>query len=279
MSSTIVSVDDVKAHLADPSWVLVDCRHLLADFSAGRKLYESGHIAGAFFAYVEDHLAGERTGKNGRHPLPDWREFGDFMRALGVNDGTQVVAYDAGADMFAARLWYLLRLTGHDKVAVLDGGFTAWVAAGGAVETAEPPKPGGGTMSVRVRPELMVDASDVLRALDSLEFTLLDARGADRFAGQNEVIDPVAGHIPGAINRPFKSNFNEQGRFKTPAELRAEFEALPVPAHTVVHQCGSGVSAAVNMLAMEHAGLPLTPLYPGSWSEWCSDPSRPMTTF
>ncbi|MFN2448338.1 MAG: sulfurtransferase [Candidatus Baltobacteraceae bacterium] len=279
MPSTLVSAEELAAHLSDPSWAVVDCRHVLADHSAGRKQYGSGHIPGAFFADVENDLAGERTGRNGRHPLPDWETFGGYLRAIGVNDDTQIVAYDAGGDMFAARLWYLLRLAGHDRSAVLDGGIAAWTAAGHALETQDPQKRGDGTIGVRVRTELAVEADAVLRSLQTNEFTLLDARGADRFAGQNETIDPVAGHIPGAINRPFRSNFDETGHFKTPSRLREEFAALPIPAGQIVHQCGSGVSAAVNMLAMAVAGLPLRPLYPGSWSEWIADGTRPMVTF
>jgi thiosulfate/3-mercaptopyruvate sulfurtransferase len=275
--NTIVSAAELRAHLDDPSWIVIDCRHMLADHSAGRKLYEAGHIPGAFFADVEHDLAGERTGRNGRHPLPETGDFVALLRGFGVNGDTQIVAYDAGGDMFAARLWYMLRLIGHDASAVLDGGYAAWTASGFPVETAIPPAPKNGTMRANVREQLKVDTSDVLRALESHEFTLLDARGADRFAGQNETMDPVAGHIPGAVNRPFRSNFDEHGRFKDAPSLRREFDELGIEAQRIVHQCGSGVSAAVNMLAMEIAGKHGTRLYPGSWSEWCSDESRPMT--
>ena len=279
MHTTIVSAQEVHAHIDDPLWVVVDCRHALLDFSAGRKQYETSHIPGAFFADVERDLAGAHTGKNGRHPLPEWSIFEKWLRSLGIDDDTQVVAYDAGADMFAARLWYMLRLTGHDAVAVLDGGFAAWTQAGYPVDSAVPKKPDDGTITLQPRSDMMLDANGVLRALEARTITLLDARGADRFQGENETIDPVAGHIPGAVNRPFRSNFNEQGRFKRPDELRKEFEAMELNTGEIVHQCGSGVSAAVNMLAMEIAGLPKTKLYPGSWSEWCSDSSRPMVTY
>jgi thiosulfate/3-mercaptopyruvate sulfurtransferase len=279
MFTTIVSVDELFAHRSDPSWVVVDCRHLLQDFSAGRRLYDAAHIPGAFFASVEDDLTGLKTGKNGRHPLPDPQTFASFLRELGVNDDTQLVAYDAGADMFAARFWFLSRYIGHDAVAVLDGGFAAWTGMGKPVSAQEPQRPHNGTITARVRHEATVHLNDVLQSLDTKAFTLLDARGADRFAGQNETIDPVGGHIPGAVNRPFRSNFTGPlGQFKAAEQLRSEFDALGVPARKVVHQCGSGVSAAVNMLAMEHAGLGGARLYPGSWSEWCSDPSRPMIT-
>lgn len=279
MYTTIVSVEELFAHRSDPKWVIVDTRHLLQDFGAGRRLYDAVHIPGAFFADVENDLAGPKTGKNGRHPMPDPEKFTAFLRELGVNDDTQLVAYDGGADMYAARFWFLSRYIGHDAVAVLDGGFAAWAGTGKPVTTQEPSRPRNGTITARVRRELAVHADDVLQSLDSRAFSILDARGPDRFAGQNETIDPVAGHIPGAINRPFRANFTGPlGQLKPPAQLRGEFEALGVPPEQIVHQCGSGVSAAVNLLAMEHAGLPGARLYPGSWSEWVADPSRPVVT-
>ncbi len=279
MFKTIVSVDELFAHLNDPAWVIVDTRHLLQDFGAGRRIYDAAHIPGAFFATAEEDMAGAKTGTNGRHPLPEPERFAAFLRDLGVHDQTQLVAYDAGSDMFAARFWFLVRYIGHDAVAVLDGGFAAWAGTGKPVSTIEPARPRNGSIGLRVRRETAVDAREVLQSLDTDEFKLLDARGPDRFAGQNETIDPIAGHIPGAINRPFRSNFTGPlGVFKAPDQLRSEFEAIGVSPERLVHQCGSGVSAAVNMLAMEHAGLAGTRLYPGSWSEWCSDPTRPMTT-
>ncbi len=277
MFETIVSVDELTRHLNDPGWVIIDCRHLLQDFGAGRRLYDAAHIPGAFFASVEDDLAGTKTGTNGRHPLPDPEKFAAFLRELGVNADTQIVAYDQGADMFAARLWFLAHYIGHDAVAILDGGFNAWAGTGKPVSTVEPQRPRTGTITARPRRDRAVDVDAVLRSLEDRSFTLLDARGPDRFAGQNETIDPIAGHIPGAINRPFRANFTGPlGQLKSPQQLREEFEALGVPPHQVVHQCGSGVSAAVNYLAMKHAGLEGQRLYPGSWSEWVADPSRPM---
>ena len=278
MSGTIVSVDELAPHLNDAAWVIVDCRHLLQDFDAGRRLYEAAHIPGAFYAHGEHDLAGEKTGTNGRHPMPDPERFASFLRELGVNGDTQIVAYDAGADMWASRFWFVCKYIGHEAVAVLDGGFAAWSGMGKPITAQIRQKPGNGTIRARVRHELAVDAADVLRSLDDNAFSLIDARGPDRFAGQNETIDPVGGHIPGAINRPFRSNYTGPfGQFKKPEELRAEFEALGIPPQRIVNQCGSGVSAAVNLLGMEIAGLQGARLYPGSWSEWCTDPSRPMT--
>lgn len=276
MFDRIVGVERLAEHLDDPSWVVVDCRHALADFSLGRRLYHEGHIPGAFFADVEHDLAGDRTGTNGRHPLPDAEAFATYLRSIGVNDETQVVAYDVGGDMFAARLWLLSRWIGHDAVAVLDGGLAAWTAAGLPATDAIAASTRVGSLHVRLRDDLVVDNQFVLERLGSSEMQLLDARAADRFMGQNETVDPVAGHIPGALNRPFKSNFDESGRFKSADALRAELAAYD-PSRTV-HQCGSGVSAAVNMLAMELAGQTGSRVYGGSWSEWIADPSRPIVT-
>jgi thiosulfate/3-mercaptopyruvate sulfurtransferase len=276
--TTIVSVDELALRLKDAAWVIVDCRHLLQDFDAGRRMYEAAHIPGAFYASGEDDLAGPKTGSNGRHPMPDPERFAAFLRELGVNSDTQIVAYDAGADMWAARFWYVCRYIGHDAVAVLDGGFNAWTGMGKPISSQIPRRPNNGTISARPRPEITVDANAVLQALRSKDFSLIDARGPDRFRGENETIDPIGGHIPGAINRPFRSNYTGPfGQFKKPEELRKEFEALGIPPHRIVNQCGSGVSAAVNHLGMEIAGLHGARLYPGSWSEWCADPSRPMT--
>lgn len=278
MHTTIVSVDELAAHLDDPRWVIVDCRHLLQDHGAGRRLYDAVHVPGAHFVSVENDLSGPKTGKNGRHPMPDPERFAQLLRDLGVHPDTQIVAYDAGNDGFAARFWFLARYVGHDAVAVLDGGFAAWAGTGKRITTEEPKRPGNGTLQAKPRTHTTVNANDVVEAIEKNHFTLVDARGADRFAGQNETIDPVGGHIPGAINRPFRANFNGPfGTYKAPQQLRAEFEALGIDPEKVVHQCGSGVTAAANLLAMEIAGLEGARLYPGSWSEWCSDPSRPMT--
>lgn len=279
MLTTIAGVDEVFAHLNDRAWIIVDCRHLLQDFEAGRRMYDAAHIPGAFFACAESDLAGPKTGSNGRHPLPDAERFAAFLRELGANDDTQIIAYDAGADMWAARFWYVCRYIGHDAVAVLDGGFAAWTGMGKPITTHVPVRPGNGTLKARPRAQLAVDANAVLQSLQTKTFSLVDARGPDRFNGQNETIDPVGGHIPGAINRPFRSNFTGPfGQFKRPEELREEFEAIGIPPERIVHQCGSGVSAAVNLLGMEIAGMPGTRLYPGSWSEWSADRSRPMVT-
>jgi thiosulfate/3-mercaptopyruvate sulfurtransferase len=271
---TTISARALHERLGDPKLVVLDCRHSLADFGAGRRLYDEGHLPGAFFASVEDDLAGPKTGTNGRHPLPDPQTFARFLRGLGADDDSQLVAYDAGGDMFAARLWFLSRWIGHDAVAVLDGGYAAWTAGGYPVSAAPSEPSHDGDLQVRLRPEHVVDAAYVLAHLQSSSMQLIDARAEDRFAGQNETIDPVAGHIPGAVNRWFKKNFNPDGTFKDAAALREEFRGLDPAA--VVHQCGSGVSAAANQFAMTLAGLEGSRVYAGSWSEWISDPSRPV---
>ncbi|HEY5427378.1 MAG TPA: sulfurtransferase [Candidatus Tumulicola sp.] len=276
--TTLVSPQIVHEHLEDSAFVVVDCRHSLADFGLGRRLYGEAHIPGAFFAAVEDDLSGAKSGVNGRHPMPDPTTFAGFLRGLGADDTTQIVAYDDGGDMFAARLWFLCRWIGHDAVAVLDGGFAAWRALTYPV-TAAPSQPRPkGTLVARPRPDLVVDAGYVLAHANDPAMQLLDARAEDRFAGQNETVDPVAGHIPGARNRWFKLNFNADGTFKSPDVLRREFEAQGLDPQCVVHQCGSGVSAAANELAMAYAGLEGSRIYGGSWSEWIADPSRPIAT-
>ncbi len=268
MFDTIVSIREVAERRADPRLILVDCRHGLADFTAGRRAYDEAHLPGAFFADTETDLAGEKTGTNGRHPLPDRDAFVAFLRRNGVNDDTQLVAYDAGADMFAARFWFLMRWIGHEAVAVLDGGYAAWTEAGYPVK-ADLPQREPGAISARNPLDGTLDAD----ALQASDVVLLDARAGERFRGEVEPIDPVAGHIPGARNRWFKENFDESGSWKSPEQLRGELEEHGSP-DRIVHYCGSGVSAAVNLLAYKRAGLHGTRAYPGGWSEWCADRSR-----
>ncbi len=276
MFTTIISPQALYDRLDSADPVILDCRHSLADFGLGRRLYDESHIPGAFFAGVEEDLAGSKTGKNGRHPLPDPQTFARFLRERGVNDATQIVAYDAGADMFAARLWFLCRWIGHDATAVLDGGLAAWNALGFPVTAALPEPAGEGRLTTASRPDLVVEADFVLAHLNSEEMQLIDARALERFSGETEPMDPVGGHIPGAKQRWFKDNFEADGRFKSPELLREEFAKSGLDSKRTVHQCGSGVSSAVNHLAMVHAGLEGSRIYNGSWSEWVSDPARPV---
>ncbi len=276
--TTIISAEDLYERLGAPDLVVFDCRHSLADFALGRRLYEESHVPGAFFADLEHDLAGTKTGSNGRHPLPQPEVFADFLRACGVGNATQIVAYDGGGDMFAPRFWFLTRWIGHDAVAVLDGGFTAWNLTGHPVSTAPPQPVRAGDLALRLHPEYLVDAAYVREHLNDPAMQLLDARAKERYSGETEPIDPVAGHIPGALNRWFKENFAPDGRLKSRAELRAEFERRGLDPTRIVHQCGSGVSAAAGHFAMQYAGLEGSRLYNGSWSEWVSDPSRPIAT-
>jgi thiosulfate/3-mercaptopyruvate sulfurtransferase len=268
MFATLVDIATLTEHLGDKGWVIVDCRHTLADFSAGLAEYESSHIPGAYFANVETDLAGEHTGKNGRHPLPDREDFVALLRRMGVSPDTQIVAYDAGADMFAARFWFLARHFGHRNVAVLDGGWKAWLAAGGPTTAEIPPKARGSFVASESL-DGTVNAAGVVRSLGSEDALLLDARAPERYDGEVEPLDPIAGHIPGARNRWFKKNYDDRGFWKTPERLYAELSPLGEPS-SVVNYCGSGVSAAVNVLAFEIAGLSGARIYPGSWSEWCA---------
>jgi thiosulfate/3-mercaptopyruvate sulfurtransferase len=274
--TTIVEPSALRERLGGDDLVIVDCRHALADFSLGRQLYDESHIPGAVFADVEKDLAGTHTGSNGRHPMPNAETFARMLSDAGVNDATQIVAYDGGADMFAARLWFLCKWIGHDAAAVLDGGFAVWTALGYPVTDETPAPAKRGDVRVRLRPGLVVDARFVHGHLESPAMQLLDARATERYSGEVEPIDPVAGHIPGARNRWFKENFDSEGRFKKPEVLRREFQREGYEPQRTVHNCGSGVSAAVNHLAMTHAGLEGSRIYGGSWSEWVADPSRPV---
>ncbi|WP_211451656.1 sulfurtransferase [Collimonas antrihumi] len=277
--TTLISASNLLQNAQNPNWVIVDCRHDLADAAAGRTAYDAGHIPEARFANLDRDLSGAKQAADGsfkgRHPLPEKDALLATLRAWGINDDTQVVAYDAQGGMYAARLWWLLRSIGHNSVAVLDGGLAAWQAAGASLSTAEP-APASGNISAKPPLTSSVNAHDVLINLTNQRRTIIDARAPDRFRGENETIDPVGGHIPGAKNRFFKDNLQADGRFKPGHQLHEEFGALISEPKTAVMQCGSGVTACHNLLALEIAGLHGAALYPGSWSEWCSDSTRPM---
>lgn len=282
MHTTLIQPQELAALRSDDV-VIFDVRHDLADATAGESAWRQARIPGARFLHVDRQLSGPRTSSSGRHPLPDRTAFHRLMVEAGVGANQQVVVYDAGDGSTAARLWWMLRWLGHEAVAVLDGGWKAWVAAGLPIadqpRESVPALPGPAAQPLPLGEPLngTVDADAVLANLESHEFVVLDARAAARYRGEIEPIDPVAGHIPGALNRPFTENL-EDGRFKSGARLRDEFlELLQQRApHEIVHQCGSGITACHNLLAMEHAGLRGSRLYPGSWSEWCSDPRRPV---
>lgn len=275
-SSTLVSCATLAAHLDDPAWQVIDVRHQLSDVTYGRRVYAESHLPGAIFLHLDDDLSGPKTGCNGRHPLPDLESMRQTFGRCGITPETQVVVYDDAGGMVAGRLWWMLRWLGHDRVALLDGGFGQWVKEGRPLDAVVPEvKP---VEFIGAPREWTVGADEVLANIGNLERCVIDARGPDRFRGENETIDPVGGHIPGARNRFFGRNLGEDGLFRPADELRREFLELldGLSPEQAILQCGSGVSACLNLLAMERAGLPGAKLYPGSWSEWCSDPARPV---
>jgi len=272
---TLVDADTLGANLGNPDWRVVDCRHDLLHPDAGETAYAQGHIVCAVFAHLDRDLSGPKAPRTGRHPLPDPDQLAESFRRWGIDRHTQIVAYDANGGSFAGRLWWLARWLGHEKVALLDGGWQAALAAGFPIETGqhEPARGRFERSSPRERP---VDADAVQAARADPGWLVIDARARDRYTGQNETIDPVGGHIPGAVNRFWQQNLESEGRFKSAAKLRAEFAALLAarPAAHVIAQCGSGVTACHLLLAMRRAGLTGARLYAGSWSEWITDPAR-----
>lgn len=276
--TTLISIADLAKRIDDPSFVIFDCRHELTNPEVGATAYAESHLRNARFANVDKDLAGPLNGKNGRHPLPDPEIFIQWLGRMGVSGDKQVVGYDNAGGVYGSRLWWMMRWVGHARAAVLDGGWQAWIGAGLPVTRDAPaPKPA----AYKGRPDdSAVDAKHIMKHLNSSKMVLIDARSDDRYHGRNETIDPVAGHIPGALNRFFQDNLNARGLFKTPDELRAAFLPLigSAPVERVIHHCGSGVSACHNILAMEIAGLKGARLYPGSWSEWIADPSRPVAS-
>jgi len=281
MFTTLIDANTLSQHLNDPKWVTLDCRHDLMNPDFGRNAFAEGHIAGAQFANIDTDLSGPKVGADGvfrgRHPLPDRAALLDTLRNWGINEDSQVVAYDAHGGMFAARLWWLLRWVGHGAVAVLDGGLAGWNAAGLPLVT---PASGRlrGNLADKASLVRTVSVAELVENLDSKRLQVIDARANDRFRGENETIDPVGGHIPGARNRFFKHNLQADGRLKDAATLKQELAAIVGTPEKAVMQCGSGVTACHNLLALEVAGLPGAALYPGSWSEWCADTARPVAT-
>lgn len=279
MYSTLIDVSHLGALLDRPEIVILDCRFELGAPDAGAAAFAQGHIPGAQYAHLERDLSGPADTTTGRHPLPDPERLALTFGRWGINANVQVIAYDAGPGAYAARAWWLLRWLGHEAVAVLNGGFAAWQAAGFAIETVARRRDAR-LYVPQLRAERAIDTQEILQHLPRKDLDIVDARGADRFAGRNETIDPVAGHVPGARNRPFTANLGADGRFLPTAALREQWDALLAgrPVSTLVSMCGSGVTACHNLLALEHAGLQGARLYAGSWSEWVRDPSRPVAT-
>ena len=281
MFTTLISVAQLQNLQANGTPLLVlDCTFDLMNPPAGHAQYAEQHIAGAQHADLDQHLATHDPAlrvNGGRHPLPQRESFAAWLKIIGMNHNTQVVVYDRNGMNYCGRLWWMLKWCGHEAVAVLDGGLQAWVAVGGALASGEEAARAPGNFVLREPLVKLVNTATVSAHLNNGKQTLIDARGAPRYRGEVEPLDPVAGHIPGALNRPFNTNLNAEGFFKSADELRAEFVALlgDTQPETVVHHCGSGVSAVPNVLAMEVAGLGRTALYAGSWSEWCNTPGLP----
>ncbi len=279
MFTTLIDTADLARRLNDPDWVIVDCRFSLADPDQGRRAYAAAHIPHAVYADLEQDLSAPAVpGQTGRHPLPAVTTLAERLGDWGVGPGVQVVAYDEADGSFAVRLWWLARWLGHRTVAVLDGGWRAWCADDRPV-TAAPPRPTPRVFTPAPQPHLTATVDDVQSARTHPRH-LFDVRVAERFCGAREPIDPVAGHIPGAHNAPYPGNVDANGRFLPADALRARYARLlgDTPPGEAVFYCGSGISAAHAVLAVAHAGLGDTRLYPGSWSEWITDPARPVAT-
>ena len=278
---TLINAAELQAlQAAQADLLLIDVGFDLSDTTAGERAFAAGHLPGASYLHLEQQLSGAKTDAQGRfkgrHPLPDRDAFAQQLSDLGLQADSQVVVYDAQGSMYAARLWWMLNWVGHETVAVLDGGRQAWTEAGGALTQQPAARRSASAFQARESRVASLSAEELLAQIGRVR--LIDARAAERFRGEVEPLDAKAGHIPGASNRFFKDNLQADGSFKPAATLHAEFSGLlaPFTPEQVVHQCGSGVTACHNLLAMTHAGLTGSLLYPGSWSEWSSDPDRPI---
>ncbi len=277
MYRTVIRTNELAEHFDDPGWVVVDCRFDLANPGWGRSRHAAAHVPGAMYADLDRDLSGEKTGRNGRHPMPDWTTFASRAGGWGIGSGVQVVAYDQDSGMYASRLWWMLRYLGHDAVAVLDGGFRKWIAeareTGSGDETRD-----AVTFTPAPRRDMAVTADAIAAQLGRGNLLLVDARAPERFAGRTEPLDAVAGHIPGAANYFYQRSLAPDATFLLPPEVSDLVRAVignRAPGEVVAY-CGSGVTACHALLAFEHAGIHGARLYPGSWSEWCSDPGRPV---
>jgi thiosulfate/3-mercaptopyruvate sulfurtransferase len=278
-SNTLIATEELAAHLEDPHWVVIDCRFSLADTEHGRKAYAKAHIPGAYYLHLDADLSGPITPETGRHPLPDPARLSAAIQRCGVGVNRQVVVYDDSFGSMAVRLWWMLRWLGHPAVALLDGGWPKWARE---LRRTDNTTPAPQTAACPCLPErsLWLSTTEMEGIVAAQSHLLIDARSETRFTGEHDPIDPVAGHLPGAINWVFEENLDVDGTLMPPEALREAYQALlkgRAPSE-VIHVCGSGVTACHNLLAMEVAGLPGSRLYPGSWSEWITDPAHPIAT-
>jgi thiosulfate/3-mercaptopyruvate sulfurtransferase len=278
---TIISAKDLARHIDDPGWITVDCRFSLSDTESGRRDYGKAHIPGSVYAHLDDDLSGQvKPGITGRHPLPAVEKTAELFSSFGIGLGVQVVAYDdAGGALAAARLWWMLRWLGHEDVAVLDGGWQTWKDGGYPVQSViDTKKPKG--FNPHPRPELIMNADDLDTIRLDSSFCVIDSRAMARYRGEIEPIDPVAGHIPGAVCAPYQENLHPNGKFLSTEMLKERFQMLlgDIPANNAVFYWGSGVTSIHNILAMMHTGLGESKLYVGSWSDWITDPDHPVST-
>ena len=280
MYNTLISTEELAAHLGDPHWAIIDCRFTLSDPTAGRAAFQVAHIPGAFYAHLDEDLAGPVGAGTGRHPLPDPKVLSEKLCRWGAGINKQVVVYDDSYGSIAARLWWMIRWLGHPSVALMDGGYQKWVRERRPITAETWAAPSRGICPSLPERSQWLSADQVFAKLGHDNLKLLDARPETRFSGDVDTIDPVAGHVPGATNWPFDENLDMDGTFLAPEALREMYQALlngTAPEH-VVHMCGSGVTACLSLLAMEVAGLPGSKLYAGSWSEWITDAARPVAT-
>lgn len=283
MHKQLISAKELQSLVSEGHIVVLDARYSLTDPNAGYQQYKNGHIPGSLFLFQGSDLCSTPTGSNGRHPLPNPQELKQRLLNAGITPNSHIVVYDADTSTFSVRAWWVLKWLGFSNVSVLDGGMQSWLNINGNLSKGEGKTLGQLVSSNKNKftPQMpTVNASQVLNSIGTNRFKLIDARNTERYAGQTEPLDPVAGHIPGALNRPISANLNSNGTFKSAQQLKNEFNQLlsNIPANQVVHYCGSGITACHNLFAMELAGLNGSFLYPGSWSEWCSDKNRPVAT-
>ncbi len=279
MYQDLISSDQLKAHLGEDKWLIFDCRFDLADTAKGQQLYLQSHLPGAFYAHLDRQLSSPITPESGRHPLPDPAALMAWLSSCGFDGSQQVIVYDDSFGAMATRLWWLLKCLGHDAVALLDGGWQAWTEQGLPL-TDRLPEATPGHFIATLDPRCVVGSDEILQNLQHPEFQLIDVRTGERFRGEQEPIDPIAGHIPGAVNLPLMQNLDASGFYKSAEQLRVLYAPLLARfgAGQTVFMCGSGVTACHSVLALVLAGYPMPRVYAGSWSEWIRDPDRPVAT-